>query len=114
MDKINNGAEPDSITEHTEPPMGTLHETLSGVPQNIETPSGSNAYINIDAEFKKLIPPLAEGEYRELEKNLIQDGRCRDSLVVWESPYGNILLDGHNRRDLDEYLSKSIVTTREF
>jgi len=48
--------------------------------------------IQIDAEFKALIPPLAPDELAQLEANILRDG-CRDPLVVWDG----ILIDGHNR-----------------
>ena len=53
--------------------------------------------IVIDPEFKKQMPPLTKEELDQLEKNILADG-CRDSLVVWTT--GNILLDGHNRREI--------------
>ena len=46
----------------------------------------------IDEEFKQLIPPLTEEEYKGLEASIISEG-CRDALIVW----GDILIDGHNR-----------------
>lgn len=46
----------------------------------------------IDEEFKSLIPPLSNEEYKQLEENIKSEG-CRDSLVVWEG----VLIDGHNR-----------------
>ena len=51
--------------------------------------------INIDPEFKALIPPLAPEEYAQLESNLKAEG-CRDPLVTWEG----ILIDGHNRFEI--------------
>lgn len=51
--------------------------------------------IQIDDEFKNLIPPLTQEEYSQLEKNLIKEG-CRDALVTWNG----ILIDGHNRYEL--------------
>jgi len=51
--------------------------------------------IQIDAEFKALIPPLAPDELAQLEANIIKDG-CRDPLVVWKG----ILIDGHNRHEI--------------
>lgn len=51
--------------------------------------------IEIDPEFKSLIPPLSAEEYAQLESNLLADG-CRDALVVW----GDVLLDGHNRYEI--------------
>jgi N6-adenosine-specific RNA methylase IME4 len=51
--------------------------------------------IQIDPEFKALIPPLAPDELSQLETNILRDG-CRDPLVVW----GDILIDGHNRYEI--------------
>jgi N6-adenosine-specific RNA methylase IME4 len=48
--------------------------------------------IQIDNEFRDLLPPLSEEERAILEASLIADG-CRDSLVLWN----DILIDGHNR-----------------
>jgi len=48
--------------------------------------------IIIDEEFKNLIPPLTDDEYKQLEANIIAEG-CRDPLVLWI----DTLLDGHNR-----------------
>lgn len=50
----------------------------------------------IDDEFRRLIPPLDPNEHRELEANLLADGRARDPLVTWNG----VLLDGHNRYDI--------------
>ena len=53
--------------------------------------------IVIDEEFKSLIPPLSDDEFRQLEANCVRDG-IRDPLVVWPQNDGNdILVDGHNR-----------------
>lgn len=51
--------------------------------------------INIDAEFRSLIPKISEDELIRLEKSLIEEG-CRDPLVLWDG----ILLDGHNRYEI--------------
>lgn len=51
--------------------------------------------LEIDPEFKNLIPPLSPDEYKQLEENLINEG-CRDSLVVWEG----VIIDGHNRYEI--------------
>lgn len=53
--------------------------------------------IEIDSEFKSLIPPLSQEERSQLETNLLNEG-CRDQLVVWQGH--NILLDGHNRYEI--------------
>ncbi len=53
--------------------------------------------IQIDPEFKSLIPPLGASEREQLESNLLAEG-CRDPLVVWKGR--NILLDGHNRYEI--------------
>ena len=53
--------------------------------------------IQINPELKALIPPLAQEEYAQLEKNIIADG-CREPLVVWNQT----LVDGHNRYEICE------------
>ena len=51
--------------------------------------------IEINSEFKALLPPLPPEEYRQLEENIIADG-CREPLVV----FNNTLVDGHNRYEI--------------
>ena len=46
----------------------------------------------IDEQFKTLIPPLTDDEFKRLEENILKEG-IRDKLVVWD----NTLIDGHNR-----------------
>ena len=48
--------------------------------------------LKIDPEFEKIIPKLADGEYRRLEESIQAEG-CRERLITWEG----ILVDGHNR-----------------
>ena len=48
--------------------------------------------MKIDQEFKNLIPPLTDEEYKQLEDTIIKDG-CRDELIIWN----DTLVDGHNR-----------------
>lgn len=56
--------------------------------------------IVIDPEFASMIPPLMVQEVAQLEANLIESGGARDALVVWRSPEGATLLDGHNRYEI--------------
>lgn len=51
--------------------------------------------INIDNEFKSLIPSLTIEEYEQLEQNIINEG-CRDALVTWN----DTIIDGHNRYEI--------------
>jgi hypothetical protein len=53
--------------------------------------------IEIDAEFRDLIPPLAGEEREQLKENLKAEG-CRDAVVVWKGR--GVLVDGHNRFDI--------------
>ena len=53
--------------------------------------------ITIDTEFKTLIPPLSEEEFKLLEANCVENG-IQDSLKVWNG----ILVDGHNRFEIAE------------
>jgi len=51
--------------------------------------------MNIDKEFKSLIPALTTEEYTGLEQSIIAEG-CRDALVTWDGT----LIDGHNRYEI--------------
>ena len=53
--------------------------------------------MKFDNEFKNLIPPLTEDEYKQLEENILRDGII-DPLVVWAQE--EILVDGHNRYEI--------------
>ena len=54
--------------------------------------------MKIDPELEKLIPPLSDEEFQQLEKNCCEYG-IRDALVVGVFPGsdGEVLVDGHNR-----------------
>ncbi len=51
--------------------------------------------MDIDNEFRSLIPPLTAEEYQGLEQSIIAEG-CRDALVTWQGT----LIDGHNRHEI--------------
>lgn len=51
--------------------------------------------MNIDKEFKALIPPLTADEYTGLEQSILAEG-CRDVLITW----CGTLIDGHNRYEI--------------
>jgi N6-adenosine-specific RNA methylase IME4 len=55
----------------------------------------------IDAEFAKLLIPLAPDERALLEESLLKHG-CREPLIAWRHNGKLILLDGHNRKKLCE------------
>lgn len=48
--------------------------------------------LNIDPEFRDLIPPLTKEEQKMLEESILRYG-CEQPLVVWNG----VLVDGHNR-----------------
>jgi hypothetical protein len=50
--------------------------------------------LHTDAEFERLIPPLARAERELLEASLKKEG-CREPLVIWAGH--SVILDGHNR-----------------
>ena len=52
--------------------------------------------IIINPIFKKLIPPLTQDEFEQLEKNILAEKKIRDPLVLWDGT----LIDGHNRYEL--------------
>ena len=49
--------------------------------------------LKIDPEFQSQIPPLTDDEYKQLEENILKEGKLISPLIVW----GNTLIDGHNR-----------------
>ncbi len=58
--------------------------------------------LYVDEEFKNLIPPLTDEEYKQLEENILKDG-IRDPIVFWGGPLYSIeelIVDGHNRYEI--------------
>ena len=49
--------------------------------------------LKIDPEFQNQIPPLTYDEYKQLEDNILKEGKLLSPLIVWN----NTLVDGHNR-----------------
>ena len=49
--------------------------------------------LKIDPEFQSQIPPLTDDEFKQLEENILKEGKRLSPLIVWN----NILVDGHNR-----------------
>ena len=49
--------------------------------------------LKIDPEFQSQIPPLTDDEFKQLEENILKEGKLLAPLIVW----GNTLVDGHNR-----------------
>jgi hypothetical protein len=62
-----------------------------------QTPRELKIDLEIDPEFKALIQPLSESEYKSLEASLIKDGN-RDPIVIWKGK--NIIVDGHHRYEI--------------
>ena len=49
--------------------------------------------LKIDPEFQSQIPPLTDDEFKQLEENILKEGKLLSPLIVW----GNTLVNGHNR-----------------
>ena len=52
--------------------------------------------LKIDPEFQNQIPPLTDDECKQLEENILKEGKLLSPLIVW----GNTLVDGHNRYEI--------------
>ena len=52
--------------------------------------------LKIDPEFQNQIPPLTDNEYKQLEENILKEGKLISPLMVWN----NTLVDGHNRYEI--------------
>ena len=49
--------------------------------------------LKIDPEFQSQIPPLTDDEFKQLEENILKEGKLISPLILWN----NTLVDGHNR-----------------
>ena len=49
--------------------------------------------LKIDPEFQSQIPPLTDDEFKQLEENILKEGKLLSPLIVWNNTLG----DGHNR-----------------
>jgi N6-adenosine-specific RNA methylase IME4 len=66
--------------------------------------------MQILKELEALIPPLTSEEFKQLERNILEEG-IRDPLVTWNG----ILVDGHNRyRIAKEYDINFTTVEKEF
>ena len=52
--------------------------------------------LKIDPEFQSQIPPLTNDEFKQLEENILKEGKLISPLIVWN----NTLVDGHNRYEI--------------
>ena len=52
--------------------------------------------LKIDPEFQSQIPPLTDDEFKQLEANILKEGKLISPLIVWN----NTLVDGHNRYEI--------------
>lgn len=50
--------------------------------------------LKIDAELKDLLPPLSKEEYKQLEKNIVENGFDKNFPIMEWNGY---IVDGHNR-----------------
>lgn len=53
--------------------------------------------LKIDPELRNLLPPLTSEEYKQLEKNIVENGFDRNfPIMEWQG----FIVDGHNRYDI--------------
>ncbi|MCL1864038.1 MAG: hypothetical protein FWF78_10785 [Defluviitaleaceae bacterium] len=64
--------------------------------------------LKIHADFKNLIPPLQEEEFKQLEQNILSHKKCRDSIKTWR----DYIVDGHNRYEICNKHNIPYSTTR--
>ena len=51
--------------------------------------------VNIKKDFKDLIPPLTNEEFKQLENNCLEEG-IRETILTWNG----FIIDGHNRFEI--------------
>ncbi len=61
----------------------------------MQTEENTQRTLQIDPEFRSLLPFLTTEESAALEESLEREG-CRDLLIAW----GDTLVDGHNRHEI--------------
>jgi hypothetical protein len=61
----------------------------------LPTEENTKKALQIDPEFRSLLPILTAQERVALEQSIEREG-CRDALIVW----GDTLVDGHNRHEI--------------
>ncbi len=49
--------------------------------------------LKVDPEFQGKIPPLTFEELDQLEKNIVNDGKVINPIIIWNG----LIVDGHNR-----------------
>ena len=42
--------------------------------------------LKIDPEFQSQIPPLTDDEFKQLEENILKEGKLISPLIVWKIP----------------------------
>ena len=52
--------------------------------------------IKINLDFENLIPKQTAEQFKQLEENMVTEGRARNPLVIWKN-HNNTLVDGHHR-----------------
>ena len=52
-----------------------------------------NYTLNIDPEFKDVIPPISSEEFEQLENNIVAEGEILSPIIIWNG----YIVDGHNR-----------------
>lgn len=58
--------------------------------------------IKVLPRFRDKIPPQTEEQFKQLEENILTEGRVREPLTLWKDH--GVLVDGHHRkRVLDEH-----------
>jgi len=62
------------------------------------------AWITVDADLKRAIPPLMPAEYNLLKQSISTEG-LREPLTMW----GKLIIDGHNRLEICTELKYSRV-----
>lgn len=65
--------------------------------------------LKVDSEFEKIIPPLTDGEFQQLEENILEEDRVIQAIAVWNG----VIVDGHNRYKIIQKYPDIPFTTYE-
>lgn len=74
---------------------GNDHDGADGTVRGSEGAVRELSDIKISIDFENLIPKQTAEQFKQLEENMVSEGRARNPLVVWRGH--DTLVDGHHR-----------------
>ena len=61
--------------------------------------------LKIDPEFQNQIPPLTDDEFKQLEENILKEGKLLSPLIVWNNTLVDATIVMRSFRSIPKSLS---------